>query len=363
MRVRFPKHCLYFSLFFVCFSCLGTSQDNIVPADHKNIQYTGRINFLDPRSPSLSWPGTYIKANFSGSSLSLILDDQHGKNFFNVFIDNDWQNPIIIDCKKGEKTYAVASHLKDNEHSLTIFKRTEGHDGSTVFKGLVLDEGATLLSPPRRPKRRIEFFGDSITSGMGNEAPEIDADQDPSQKNNFLAYGAITARNLDSEYVCTSLSGIGIMASSFDFTMPDYYDQLDATGINGPKWDFNQWTPDVVVINLFQNDSRLVHKKLNPVPNDADRIQAYYDFLEVLRNKHPDAYIVCTLGSMDATKEGSEWPGHISKAVLKFRKDHKDNRIDTLFFEFTGFTKHPRVKHHKANAEKLTAFIKAKMGW
>jgi hypothetical protein len=45
------------------------------------------------------------------------------------------------------------------------------------------------------------------------------------------------------------------------------------------------------------------------------------------------------------------------------RKENGDTRIDTLFFEFTGYGQHPRVKQHQANAAKLTAFIKQKMGW
>ena len=34
-----------------------------------------------------------------------------------------------------------------------------------------------------------------------------------------------------------------------------------------------------------------------------------------------------------------------------------------LYLDFTGYTHHPRVKHHQANATKLTAFIRQKMGW
>jgi hypothetical protein len=40
-----------------------------------------------------------------------------------------------------------------------------------------------------------------------------------------------------------------------------------------------------------------------------------------------------------------------------------DARIDTIFFPFTGYGQHPRVKQHEANAALLTAFIREKMGW
>jgi hypothetical protein len=53
----------------------------------------------------------------------------------------------------------------------------------------------------------------------------------------------------------------------------------------------------------------------------------------------------------------------VTAAVEQIRKEDQDKRIDTLFFEFTGYGQHPRVKHHQANAVRLTAFITEKMGW
>src|SRR5205823_1547142 len=58
-----------------------------VAPDDKRLQYTGRIDFSNPQAPSVSWPETAIAGNFTGSSLAVTLDDQNGKNFFNVFID------------------------------------------------------------------------------------------------------------------------------------------------------------------------------------------------------------------------------------------------------------------------------------
>jgi hypothetical protein len=335
---------------------------NHISPDHEFLQYTGRVDFSERTAPRLSWPGTYIKAQFLGSSVSVILDDQWGHNYFNVFIDGDWENPIIIDCDAGIRTYAVANRLSNTEHTLTIFKRTEGEEGNTVFRGLLIEDGG-LSEPSPRPGKRIEFIGDSITSGAGNEAAENAPDDNPSEKNNFLAYGAITAWDLNAEYVSTSHSGIGIMGSWFDYTMWDYYDQLNATGNNDSHWDFNQWQPHIVVINLFQNDSWLVETKLQPVPNDEQRKQAYYEFVQAIRGTYPDAFIICALGSMDAVRPGSMWPEYISAVVDRVKKEAEDQRIETLFFDYDGLEKHPRVKHHRKNAAKLTTFIRAKMLW
>lgn len=329
------------------------------------LQYSGRIDFSDKDAPLLSWPGTSVTGKFTGQYLAVTLDDQYGKNFYNVFIDNDFSKPVVLQLIKGEKNYVVAANLKEGTHSFLLYKRTEGEEGATFFKGLSLNDNEKLLSPPAKHSRKIEFFGDSITSGMGNESPDDGPDHLIKDKNNFWAYDAITARNLNAELHVTSQSGIGIMISWFPFIMPQFYDQLSAVGNNDTQWNFSQWTPDVVVINLFQNDSWLTdrEKRMNPNPTDEQRIEAYTKFVKTIRNTYPKAYIVCALGSMDATKAGSKWPGYITTAVANMKKENPNERMDTIFFEFTGYGGHPRIKQHKANAEKLTAFIKQKMGW
>lgn len=335
-----------------------------VAADHPHLQYTGRIDLSDPQAPVLSWPGTSVTANFTGTSLAIVLDDQHGKNYYNVFLDGDTARPIILQLDKGKKSYLVANGLAPGQHRVLLTKRTEGEEGATVFRGMELDDKAGLTPPPPRPNRRIEFFGDSITSGMGNEAPDDGEDHHGKDKNNYRSYAAIAARQLGAEAHVTSQGGIGIMISWFPFTMPDFYDQLSAVGDNDSRWDFSRWTPDVVVVNLMQNDSWLIGRdhKLQPEPNAAQRIAAYQAFVARVRSLYPKAYIVCALGSMDATKAGSPWPGYVEAAVKNLRSKG-DARIDTLFFPFTGYGKHPRVAQHQANADLLTAFVRKRMGW
>lgn len=335
-----------------------------ISADHQHYVYTGRIDFADNKAPSLSWPGSSIKANFTGTSLAIILDDQLGKNFYSVIIDGETQHPYVLEAKQGEHTYVISTVLAPGKHSLEIYKRTEGEEGATHFKGLVLDKDANLLKPPARPKRRMEIYGDSITSGMGNEAADNGADHLGSEKNNYWAYGAITARNLNAELHTISQSGIGIMISWFPFIMPQFYDQLSAVGNNDSQWDFTRWAPDVVVVNLFQNDSWLTDrdKKLDPHPTDEQKIQAYIDFVRGIRAKYPNAQIICALGSMDATASPT-WPGYVKAAVARMKTENNDQKLDTIFFDYTGYGQHPRVAQHKANAAKLTAFIKRKMRW
>ncbi|WP_346837084.1 SGNH/GDSL hydrolase family protein [Microbulbifer sp. SAOS-129_SWC] len=335
-----------------------------IDADAPQLRYTGRIDFTDGKAPLLSWPGSSVRAHFTGTDLSLWLDDEKGQNYYSVIVDGNAEHPFVLQANKGEQRYEISRALPPGEHTLELYKRTEGEEGATAFKGLELADGGKLLPLPARPAHRMEIYGDSITCGMGNEGANNGRDDLAAEKNNYWAYGSVAARQLGAELHTVCKSGIGIMVSWFPFTMPDYYDQLSAVGDNDSRWDFSQWTPEVVVINLLQNDSWLIdrEKRLQPVPGDAQRVQAYVDFVRSIRAKYPHAEIVCALGSMDATAT-DKWPDYIRSAVKRMRSEFGDHRLDTLFFPFTGYGQHPRIAQHIANGKTLAKFIRAKMDW
>ena len=149
--------------------------------------------------------------------------------------------------------------------------------------------------------------------------------------------------------------------------MPEMYDRLDPAD-PASKWDFSLVQPDIVVVNLFQNDSWLVNMPDNESfklrfgtqkPDEEKIIESYKNFVESLRHVYPDAYIICALGSMDATREDSPWPGYVESAVEQLG----DNKISTLFFPFIGKGGHPRVEDNKVMADKLISFIEENIEW
>jgi len=68
------------------------------------------------------------------------------------------------------------------------------------------------------------------------------------------------------------------------------------------------------------------------------------------------AFIICALGSMDATKEGSVWPGIVQSSV-KGLQALGDDKITTFFFDYNGHHGHPTVFHDFQMANELTEFI------
>jgi len=342
------------SALVVCGAVAGTP---VLEPVLEPVRCSGRTGVSESGTPVLYWSGASVQARFEGTSLSVKLDDKTGNNFYDVIIDGHDTKPVILDCVPGVQTYTVVSNLAAGVHEVFLFRRTEGSDGPTVFLGFVLDEGATLKPKPKRSERQIEFYGDSITCGMGIEAPDDATDNSNAHRNNYLAYGAVTARNLNAEYRCIARSGIGIIKSWFDLVMPDYWDRINPND-SVTQWDFTTWTPDVVVVNLFQNDSWLIGK-MKPVPTEEQIVQSYMTFVAGIRAVYPRAHIVCALGSMAATQEGSPWPGYIHQAVERLG----DEKMSECMFSFKGWRKHPRVRHHRDMADQLTEHIRSVLNW
>ena len=325
---------------------------NVLP-DNPSLQYSGRIDYANPKQPVFYWAGTAVRTQFSGTSLGVYLSDEKGDSFYNVFIDG---KQYLIKCAKGDSLYKVATNLDKHTHTLEIIRRTDPSSSFNRFKGLAIDKGASISKPSPAPALKFEIYGNSITTGHGILDDSRQNNNDLSTWDNYNAYGAVTARNLNAEYRCISKSGIGFIISWFPMIMPEMYDRLNPYDPDS-KWDFSKWTPDIVVINLGQNDYWLL-KKLNPVPGETEIIQRYADFVSLIRAKYPKAAVFCVLGNMDATQTGSPWPGYIKKAVQKLNDEKNDKNVYSLMFPYKNTPSHPTVSEHKAMADSLTAFIK-----
>jgi len=355
------KNLLWSVFLFVSFN--GTAQVTI-KANNPHIRYEGRIAMTDSTA-ELSWPATSLKINFMGTSISAMLADERSDNNYNVIIDNKVVS--VFHPLQIKKEYVLANNLPVGKHTLELFKRTESNMGKTWFYRFQLNKGSKVLAPPPVHKRKIEFFGNSISCGYADEdSTGKDRGTSPFE-NAYLSYTALTARHFNADFHNTSKSGIGITVSWFPLTMPEMYDRLDATDPNS-KWDFSKYTPDLVVINLFQNDSWIVNLPNNEQfkakfgstpPTPEFIIKAYADFVKSVRGKYPKAHIICILGSMDATKAGSPWPGYIDKAVAGLN----DHNIYTHFIPYKNTNGHPTIKEQQTMADDLCGFIEQHIKW
>jgi len=349
----------YILLFAMAITCSCRAQI-VVKANDPHIRYTGRVAFTDSAAV-LSWSATSVKINFEGNSIGFRMQDE-GDDYFTEIYDGKVVG--IIHKPTGSLTYNLGS-LTSGPHTLELFKRTEWAMGKTLFYGFKID-GKVLPAPPRK-KRKIEIFGNSISCGYAIlDTTGQDRGSAP-YEDGYNSYAALLARYYDAELVNTSKSGIGVTVSWFPLIMPEMYDRLDATDSTN-KWDFKKYTPDLVIINLFQNDSWIVTMPDNPQfkarfgtkpPTAEFLIKAYRNFIESVRGKYPKAHILCILGNMDATKEGAPWPGYIEKAVAELN----DKNIYTDIIPYKGTNGHPSAKEQQAMANDLEAFIDKTIKW
>lgn len=369
----------------------GEPADDLSPktyaADDPRIQYTGRIDFSDPKTPTYSAPGVHLRVRFNGIAAAVEFEDQFvydvNRNFYEVIVDD--LPPVKLAPTKGTTRYTVASGLANTTHTVTFVKRTESALGWTKFKGVEIE--GELIDPLPRPARRMIFIGDSITCGSGNEAANNSGEcyQDAygngggwgqPYHNNWMSYGAVTARTLGAEYHVTAVSGIGLVRNySFLYDarpLPEVYDLTFLELQQGsPQWDPQAFVPDVVVIALGTNDFS---------PGDSPRppmtvqefTAGYIPFVQKLRGYWPDAHIFAVSSPM----LGDGWPSPNDKyltdqqtalanveAHFQSGGDPNVHAYNTTKLYGDGCGTHPSVAQHQAMAAELGAFIQTTVGW
>ncbi|ADY29739.1 SGNH/GDSL hydrolase family protein [Cellulophaga lytica] len=361
--MKFSFYVLILSI-VVLTSCKSTTK-TIITNTNKDITYWGRVNSNTTDSTDLHWSGTSIKLNFEGTSIQALLQDEKGENYYNVLVDNDSAKLLRLDTTK--RYYTLASNLKKGKHTVELFKRTEWDKGKTSFFGFKLNKQGKILPKDAPKARKIEFYGNSITAGYAVEDFTGKDRPDSTYTNNYLSYAALTARHFNAEYRAICKSGIGVTVSWFPIIMPELYNRLDPNNQNS-VWDFSLYQPDVVVVNLFQNDSWIVNMPKNEEfkhrfgykkPEDDFFITAYQNFITSLRKEYPKAKIICALGAMDATKENSKWMNFISKAAAKIA----DKNVYTHFMPYKNTPGHPSINEQKEMAKSLIAFIDKNINW
>jgi lysophospholipase L1-like esterase len=272
-----------------------------VPPDDPNIFYLGRVD-CDAAGPSFAFPAVSVRVRFQGDALDLRLRDSGtgtatSTNYYDVSIDGG--EPTRLAVTAGDQVYPLARDLGPGEHGAEIIKRVEsgGNSGKGQVLGLRVREGTTLQPVAAKPLL-VEFVGDSITCGYGNEVSTTTPELSPFtsiNENANAAYGAVAARLLDADYVAVAISGRGVYRNYSDGAgelAPVFYEDTLPDDAAAPPWDFARYAPDVVVVNLGTNDFS------PPGPDHAAYRAAYTAFLRQIRAHHPDALLLAVVGTM-----------------------------------------------------------------
>jgi hypothetical protein len=305
---------------------------NVIPASDSKIQYYGRWDLTNPNAPTHSWPGVYIYAEFEGTSIGIMTDDNF--SYYNIFIDGTLQ-PIFHGTQSGVNTYKVASGLTDTHHSILITIRCETNWIKYAFNGFVLDDGKNLLTPAATPQKKIEFIGDSYTVASGNLWTDNNAAPSGDWTDNYEGFGSIVARKYNAQYMISARGGWGMVQDYLGNTggnIPDNYDRT-LVYTSTPKWDFSKWIPNVVVICLGLNDYSGWNGYSIPISQDNSNLYRtkYHQFLSTVMDYYPGAKFVCIApNDLDWIKT------NVSQVVSEEKAKGNKNVFYTYFPYYNG---------------------------
>jgi lysophospholipase L1-like esterase len=326
-----------------------------------NALLIGRFDTSDSAGPKFAWSATTIKANFQGTGIAVNLKST-GDNWFNVLIDNEVRTPVNI-TSSTIMPVVLASGLTLGTHMIELVKRTEAWVGDVQFLGFTVEDGQ-LLAPPSAAARRIEFIGDSITCGYGNEGTSQYQNFTTKNENAYLAYGSVAARALGADQITVAWSGKGIYRNyggDSSETLPEVYPQILPYNTS-LTWDSSQWMPQVAVINLCTNDFS------TGTPDKVAFTATYDKFVKQIRSRYSDAHIYCALGPMlygDSLASAKD----CLTTVVNQLKSAGDFKIHFIQFPTQdsslgyGEDWHPSVATHAQMAEQLVKQIQTDLGW
>lgn len=355
----------------------------------KNLKVHGRMTGnLTPLT--LFWTGSGIELNTKGSEL-----------WIEVEVDYDMYEPwisVLVDSTpvsrqmltKGKYWVCVFRTMDKNDvKNIRIVRDVQAMSGdpSCSLRIHAVKFDGEFLPVSERPYK-IEFIGDSITSGEGTVGAKKEQEWISMWFSAIDNYTYITAEELNADYRVISQSGWGVLASwdnNPHCNIPEYYDKVcglltgkknEALGAFKQN-DFDAWQPDVVVVNLGTNDAGAfnspewkdevtgeTHKqRLNEDGTyNAEDLKAFEDavkaFLIKLRKYNKNTHIVWVYGML-----GIPMMPSIYRAVDNFTKETGDRKVSVFQLpnttdETIGSRCHPGILAHEKAAKELSEYIK-----
>ena len=314
-------------------------------ADHPNVQYMGRIENLANGSRWLHWFGSEVRLRFSGTSATLrgsVNDNGFGgavPGEIIVVVDDNFAAAVTLPLTSFNFTQPLVTGLPNGVHTLRIFKSNET-DKHVRIDAIRVDAGKGLLLPEPLPARKIEIFGDSVTSG-GNATPTLGG------------YAPLLGRELDADVHIISKAGSGVAASfSGVALLGDYYDNLTFPnafdGSVGQAWNFSQWTPNLIVIGIGHNDQFNGGAITFPAK--------YLEFKTKLRNDYPALTPILSANTLISAPLG-----HFTTAVMPLVAGDPNHRLAFQPFPWeTQVNGHPSTAGHAAQVNgDVTRFSQA----
>ena len=348
--------------------------ETIYKATAENVKLLGRTYFSEDKlycalsgsGAEFTFNGTKCTVNVNGDSNAMNASAADNQARVGIYVNGERVIDDMVDNLR--ESYDVFESDTPQDVTVSIVKLSES-PMSTISIGDIKVTGSVIKPTPDKDIF-IEFVGDSITCGYGADDPVKENHFSTKTEDVTKAYAYKTAQVLDADYSMVSFSGYGIISgySSNDKkvsnqTVPQYYTKLGFSwSPNGSfvpaniDWDFSGRQPDVVVINLGTNDDSYTKSETD---RQEEYAAEYVNFIKTIREKNPDAKILCTLGVM-----GDRLFEYVQKAADDYTAETGDKNVYTMKFDVQlpddGYSAdwHPSITTHDKAAAKLSEEIK-----
>ncbi len=347
----------------------------LLAASDARYRYEGRFDFTDKAQPVVVWQDSRISIDFEGTDGALCFAKPEGQNYFDVELD-DRVTVMSVNARNGQQkvdtgindgtialepldktedaSWGIVWILLPGRHHLVITKRSEAAAGHVAFRGVKLAEGAKAWAPPAPDYRmRMEFIGDSITVGACNEDGATDQWETRRTHNAVLSYATLTGKAFGADVRNIAVSGMGIVIGYVPMKAGETWDRIYPRA-DSPAADLKSWQPDVVFVNLGENDDSFPKGHNLKFPGGA-YTAGYVSLVRSIRAAYPRAQIVILRGGMFGGAQSAVLREAWEPAVKELEAG--DPKIS--HFVFTHWSNnHPRVGDDRAMADELVAWLK-----
>lgn len=334
-------------------------------------------NTLDGQAVTLWHTGSGFLCRFTGSELRLHVaaDFASFEPWLSVEVNGAWLQRLPLPRGESEVCLFCGS-TPGTVKQVRVLKECQAMPEDPAHRvrllGLAGQEGQFLPLPP--PRYRLEFVGDSITSGEGLAGAQSETDWLPMFFSAVPHYARLTADALDAEYRIFSQSGWGL-CSGWDndprHVVMDYYTTVCGQCGDGTACDFDGWPADAVILNLGTNDCGAMEQPAwkDPVTGQSFRQEdtpagrarvtaAVVRALRTVRRCRPQALLVWAYGMV-----GDGLRPAIESGVRQYGAETGDVRAFFLPLPAAvpatmGAREHPGPACHRQAAEVLTAFLR-----
>ena len=342
-----------------------------VTASNPRLRLLGRMDLS--RTPvALDWTGSGLECAFHGSDLWAELEAPALSPIMWMIVLTDGKPVARFPVEPGVRFYPLVLGMEPaNTRVVTLMKETQcmpdAPEATVLLHSLRL-KGELEDLPERALK--IEFIGDSLTSGEGALAPRGNDEWITLWFTARGNYSWVACDELNAERRILSQSGWGVCwdwEHNEAHTLTAHYGEIagvlqgpaaEARGCTKP-YDFASWQPDIVCIRLLTNDIGGTDQR-NSFEQDRERIvDGALFLLHLVRKNNPAAKIVWILPGTD------RHPELVEEAAALARQEGMEDLFTFALPDYreeeTGARFHPNAEYNLKAGLLLAGFLREKV--